>query len=205
MNCFQVLFLLCSEIGIQQNTAQPHNAIERRTQFVANGGDKGGFIAAGALQGILIALTLGDITAEAHQAVAFPYAVIIGHLTDLKAGFAAIRIIQPLLVGQRDVMAEHFFVRFHNLGGRLLRVNVLRLQVNQLLLAFSGQEFHRPVTAGKLFIFVAVEHQIRRSIQERTQERGLLLKLDLRHLALFHFNFQLFQRGLTLRLRLLTI
>ena len=33
----------------------------------------------------------------------------------------------------------------------------------------------------------------------------MLLKLDLRDLALFHFDFQLLQRGLTLGFRLLTI
>ena len=102
-------------------------------------------------------------------------------------------------------MAEYFFVRLHDLGRRLFRVNVLRLQVYQLLLAFPGEQLHRPVTAGKLFIFITVEHQIRRRIQERSQERRLLLKLDLRDLALFHFDFQLLQGGLTLGLRFLTI
>ena len=205
MDSLEVFFLLCGQVGIKQNTAQPDNAIKRRTQLVADGGDKGSLVAAGALQGILVALTLGDIAAKAHQAVAFPHAVIVGHLTDLKTGFASVRVIQPLFIGQRDVMAEYFFVRLHDLGRRLFRVNVLRLQVNQLLLAFPGEQLHRPVTAGKLFIFITVKHQIRRSIEERPQERGLLLKLDLRDLALFHFDFQLLQRGLTLGFRLLTI
>ncbi|VAU69328.1 Uncharacterised protein [Klebsiella pneumoniae] len=75
----------------------------------------------------------------------------------------------------------------------------------QLFFAFPGQQFHGPVTAGELFIFITVEHQIRRRIEERAQERGLLFKLDLRDFALFHLNFQLLKRGLTLGFRLLTV
>lgn len=75
---------------------------------MADGGDEGRLIAAGALKGILITLTLGDIAAKAHQAVAFPDAVVVRHFTDLKAGFTPVRVIQPLFIGQRDVVAEDF-------------------------------------------------------------------------------------------------
>ena len=161
MDGFKVFFLFCGEIGVQQNAAQADNSVKWRTQFMADGGDEGGFIAAGMFKGILIALTLGDIAAKPHQTVAFPHAVVVRHLTDLKAGFAPVGVIQPLFIGQRNVMTEHFFVRLHHFGGRLFGVYVLRLQVNQLLLALPGQQFHRPVTAGKLFIFITVENQIR--------------------------------------------
>ncbi len=133
---------------------------------MANGGDESRLIAAGALKGILITLTLGDIAAKAHQAVAFPDAVVVRHFTDLKAGFTPVRVIQPLFIGQRDVVAEDFFVRLHDLGGRLFGVHILGFQVDQLLFAFAGQQLHRPVTAGELFVFVTVENQIRRSIKE---------------------------------------
>ncbi|MNS46491.1 hypothetical protein D3C71_1516190 [compost metagenome] len=58
-------------------------------------------------------------------------------------------------------MAEHLLVGFDNLGRRLFRVDILRFKVNQLFLTFSRQQLHRPVTAGELFIFVAIEDQIR--------------------------------------------
>ena len=189
MDRFQVFFLLAGQLGIQQNAAQPHNAIQRGAQFMADGGDEGGLVTAGALQRILIALTLGDIAAKAHQTMTFPHPVVIRHFADLKAGFAPVRIVQPLLIGQRNVMAEDLFIRLHHFCCRLFGIDILRFQVDQLLFAFPGQQFHGPVTAGELFIFITVEHQIRRRIEERAQERGLLFKLDLRHFTLFHLNF----------------
>lgn len=138
-----------------------------------------------------MALTLGNIAAKAHQAVAFPHAVIVGYLADLKAGFAPVRVIQPLFIGQRDVMTEDFFVGLHDLGRRLFRVNVLRLQVYQLLLAFPGEQLHRPVTAGKLFIFITVEHQIRRRIQNDRRKEDCCSSWICVTSRSFIFDFQL--------------
>ncbi len=132
--------------------------------------------------------------------MAFAHPVVVGNLADLKAGFTPVRVLQPLLVGQGDIVTKHLLVGFINLLRRLRRVNVVWLQVDQLLLAFTGQQLHRPVAARELFIFVAVENQIRRGVEERAQERGLLLQLDLRLLALFHLHFQLLKGGLALSL-----
>ncbi|MNC70278.1 hypothetical protein D3C75_1210720 [compost metagenome] len=58
-------------------------------------------------------------------------------------------------------MTEHFLVGFDYLLGNFLTVDVKRRQTDQLLFAFAGQQFHRPVTARELFVFVAVIDQIR--------------------------------------------
>ena len=191
---FQVFFLLRRQVGVEQNAAEANNAVERGTQFVADGRDKGGFVAAGALQRILIALAFGNIATKAHQAMAFTHAIVVRHFTDFEARFAPVRIIEPLLVGQRDVVTENFLIGFNNLCCRFGGVDIFRMQMNQLLFTLASQQLHRPVTAGKLFIFIAIENQIRRSIEERTQEGGLLFKANLRFLTLLHLNAQLLQR-----------
>ncbi len=194
MDRFQVLFLLSGQVSVEQNTAQTDDTIERRAQLVADGRDKGSFVTAGALQRILIALAFGNIATKAHQAMAFTHAIVVRHFTDFEARFTPIRIIEPLLVGQRDVVTENFLIGFNNLCRRFGGVDIFRMQVNQLLFTFASQQLHRPVTAGKLFIFITIENQIRRGIEERTQEGGLLLKANLRFLTLLHLNAQLLQR-----------
>ncbi len=112
---FQIFFLLRRQVGVEQNAAEANNAVERGTQFVADGRDKGGFVAAGALQRILIALAFGNIATKAHQAMAFTHAIVVRHFTDFEARFAPVWIIEPLLVGQRDVVTENFLIGFNNL------------------------------------------------------------------------------------------
>ena len=114
---------------------------------MTDGGNKGGFIPAGALKSVLIAFTFGDIAAEAHQAATLTDAIVVGDLADFKARFAAIGIVQPLLLGQRYIMAEHLLVGLQYLFRRLFAIDVLRFEVDQLFLAFAGQQLHRPVTA----------------------------------------------------------
>ncbi len=166
---------------------------------MADGRDKGGLVPAGTLQRVLIALTLGNIAPEAHQPVAFTDAVIIGNFADFEAGFAPVGVIEPLLIGERDIVTKHFLVGLNHFLRRFRRVNILRFEVNQLLFTFAGEQLHRAVAAGKLFIFIAIEDQIGRSIKERAQERGLLFELDLRLLTLLHLNLQPLKRCLSLR------
>lgn len=100
MDGFEIFFLLGGEFGIQQNAAQADDTIQRRTQFVTDGGDKRRFVAAGPFKRILIPLTLGNVATKAHQTVTFTHAVVVRHFTDFKAGFAPVRVIQPLFIGQ---------------------------------------------------------------------------------------------------------
>ncbi|MNP34557.1 hypothetical protein D3C76_1278500 [compost metagenome] len=136
MDGLEILFLLAGQLSIEKNTAQANDAVQRCTQLMADRGDKGGLVAAGALQRILIALTLGNIAAKAHQPVALAHAIVIRHFADFEAGFTPVGIIQPLFVSQRDVVTEHLFVGFDNLGRRFLRVDILRFEVNQLFFTF---------------------------------------------------------------------
>ncbi|MND77888.1 hypothetical protein D3C80_695890 [compost metagenome] len=91
----------------------------------------------------------------------FANAIVKRHFAQLKTGLAPVRIDQPLFVGQRNVVAEHFLIGFYHLFGDFLAVNVIRRQANQLFFTFAGQQLHRPVTAGEFFVFVTVIHQIR--------------------------------------------
>ena len=101
-------------------------------------------------------------------------------------------------------MAEDFLIRLQHFLRHLFAVNILRLKMNKLLFTFTGQQFHRSVTARKLFIFITIENQVRRGIQEGAQEGGLLFQLNLRLFTLFHLNFQLLKRRFTFRFRLFT-
>jgi hypothetical protein len=85
-----------------------------------------------------------------------------------------------------------------------LRVDILWFKVNQLLLAFARQQFHRPVTAGKLFVFVAIENQVREA-SRKERKGGLLFKLNLRLLALLHLHFKLLKCRLTFSFGFLAI
>ena len=87
-------------------------------------------------------------------------------------------------------MAENFLIRFQNLGRRLFIINFFRRQTDELFFAFAGQQLHRAVAAGKLLIDIAIENEVRGSIEKRAQERGLLFKFYLRLLAPRHFLFQ---------------
>ena len=58
-------------------------------------------------------------------------------------------------------MAEDFLIGLQHFHRGFFAIDILRLEVNQLLFAFTGQQLHRPVTAGELFIFVTIENQIR--------------------------------------------
>ena len=127
MDSFQVFFLLRRQVSVQQNAAQTDNSVQRCAQFVADGGNKGSFIAAGALKRILIALALGNISTKTHQTMTFTDAIVIRHFADFKTGFAPIRIIEPLLIGQRHIMAKDFFIGFNDLFGRFRRVHISRL------------------------------------------------------------------------------
>ncbi len=94
---------------------------------------------AGALKGILITLTLGDIAAKAHQAVAFPDAVVVRHSYGSQSRLYARPVIQPLFIGQRDVVAEDFFVRLHDLGGRLFEYTSWGFRWISCFSLFAGQ------------------------------------------------------------------
>ncbi len=137
--------------------------------------------------------------------MAFAHPVVKRDLAQLETGLAAVGIHQPLFVGQRDVVAEHLLVGLNDLFGDLLAVDVERRQADQLLLTFAGQQLHRAVAAGELFVFVAVVDQIRRGIEEGTQQRRLLAQLNLRQLALFHLFGQLFHHLQALFFRLDTV
>ena len=113
---------------------------------MADGRDKGSFIPAGALEGILIAFSFGDIAPEAHQAATLTDAIVVRDLADFEARFAAIGIVQPLLIGQRYIVAEHLLVGFQHLFCGLFAIDVLRFEMDQLFLTFAGQQLHRPVT-----------------------------------------------------------
>ena len=88
-------------------------------------------------------------------------------------------------------MTENLLIRLQHLTGGVLIVNIARRQPNQLLFAFSGQQLHSAVTAGKLLVDVAVEHQIGGGVEERAQKRRLLFQLDLRLFAAGHLFAQL--------------
>ncbi len=88
-------------------------------------------------------------------------------------------------------MAEHLFIRFHHFFGNIGRINIFWRQADKLLLAFAEQQLHRPVAAGKFFVFIAVVNQIRRGIEKRAQQRRLLFQLNLRLLAARHLFTQL--------------
>ncbi len=102
-------------------------------------------------------------------------------------------------------MAEHLFVRFQHLSGRFIIIDIARRQANQLLFAFAGQQLHRAVAAGELFIDVAIEHQVRRGIQEGAQEGGLLFQLNLCLLTTRYLFAQLIHHLFACQLRLFTI
>ena len=67
---------------------------------MADGGNEGGLITAGTFKRVLIALTLSNIAPKTHQAMSLTYAVIVRHFTNFKAGFAPVRVVQPLFVGE---------------------------------------------------------------------------------------------------------
>ena len=94
---------------------------------MADGGNESGLITAGALKRVLITLPLGNIAPKAHQAMSLTYAVIVRHFTNFKAGFAPIRVVQPLFIGERDVMTEYLLVGFNHLFSRLWRIHISRL------------------------------------------------------------------------------
>ena len=50
VNGLQVFQLLVVQLGIEQDAAQADDAVKRRTQLVADRGDKGGLLPAGVLQ-----------------------------------------------------------------------------------------------------------------------------------------------------------
>ena len=204
MDGFQVFFLLAGQFGIQQNSAQPDDPVQRGTQLMADGGDEGGFIPAGAFECVLIAFSFGDIAPEAHQAATLTDAIVVRDLADFEARFTAIGIVQPLLIGQRYIVAEHLLIGFQHLFRCFFAIDVLWFEVDQLFLAFAGQQLHRPVTAGKLFILIAVKDQVRGGVEERAQKGGLLFELDLRLFTLFHLDLQLLKGSLTLGFRLFT-
>ncbi|GAR63039.1 hypothetical protein NGUA15_04865 [Salmonella enterica] len=105
---------------------------------MTDGRDKRGLVAAGAFQRVLITLTFGNITTKSHQAMTFTDTVVIRHFTNFKAGLSSVRIIQPLFIGQGDVMAEYFFVGFNDFLRRFGRVHIFRLQMHQLFFALAG-------------------------------------------------------------------
>ena len=195
MNGFQVVFLFRIEIRIQQNAAQPDNPVQWRTQFVTDGGDKGGFLTAGVFNRFLITLALSDITTKAHQAVAFADTVIERYFAQLKAGFASVRVDQPLLIGERNIMTEHFFIRFHHLISDFRFINIARGQAAQQFFTAAGKQFHRAVTAGKLIFLIAVIHQVRRSIKEGAQQDRLLFKFELGLFAAADLFLQFIQQN----------
>ncbi|MNH20529.1 hypothetical protein D3C79_803050 [compost metagenome] len=91
----------------------------------------------------------------------FTHAIVKRYLAQLETGLAAIRVNQPLFVGQGDVMPKDLLVGFYHLFGDFPAIDVKRRQADQLFFAFAGQQLHRPVTAGEFFVFVTVIHQIR--------------------------------------------
>ncbi len=97
---FEIFFLLGGEFGIQQNATQADDTVQRCTQFVTDGGDKRRFVAAGALQRILIPRTLGNVATKAHQTVTNTHALRVRQFTQFKAVYETGGLIQPLLIGQ---------------------------------------------------------------------------------------------------------
>ncbi len=99
MDSFEIFFLLGGEFGIQQNAAQADDTVQRCTQFVTDGGNKRRFVAAGAFKRILIRLRSVCRDQSPSNRDVYPR----GRSTALygfQAGFAPVRVIQPLFIGQ---------------------------------------------------------------------------------------------------------
>ncbi len=191
VNGLELLMLLGIEGGIHQHPAQAHDAVERGTQLVADGGDKGGLVATRLLQLVLILLALGDVAAKAEQTEPLAEAIEEGHLAQLEIGLAAIGILQPLLVGERLVAGEDLPIGLDNLVGDLLLVDIERGQADQLRLHFAGQLLHGAVAAGELLILVAVVDQIGRTVDKGAQQGGALPQMKLGFLPLEHLVLQI--------------
>ncbi len=102
-------------------------------------------------------------------------------------------------------MTENLFIRLQHFGRSVIVIDIAGRQADQLLFAFAGQQLHGAVTAGELLVDIAVEHQIGRSVEERSQKRGLLFQFDLRLFAAGHLLAQLIHHLLARLLRLDTI
>ena len=164
---------------------------------MADGGNKGGLVAARLLQLLLITLALGDIAPEAKQADALATTILQRHLAHLETGLVTIRILHPLLVGVQAVLLQHQAVRLQHLLGDGTGVDIPGCEADKLLLTAPGQLFHGVVTAGKLPLLVTVVNQIRRAIDKGAHQSAALLQLGLGPLPLCHLGLEIGQHLLT--------
>ena len=187
----ELLLPLGIQRRVHQHAAQADDAVERRAQLMADGGDEGGLVPARLLQFVLILLALGDVAAKAEQAEPLAEAVEEGHLAQLEVGLAAIGILQPLLIGERLVLGEDLLVGLHHLAGDVVLVDVEGGQADELRLHLAGQLLHGAVAAGELLVLVAVVDQVRRAVDEGAQQGGTLPQVQLGLLPLEHLVLQI--------------
>ena len=187
----ELLLLSGIEGRIHQHPAQSDDAIERGAQLVADGGDEGGLVPTRLLQLVLVLLALGDVATKAEQAEPLAEAVEEGHLAQLEVGLAAIRILQPLLIGERLVLGEDLLVGLHHLAGDVVLVDIERGQADEFRFHLAGELLHGAVATGELLVLVAVIDQIGGAVDEGAQEGGTLPQMQLGLLPLEHLVLQI--------------